>query len=343
MEIRLNLSYLQDWLRTNNLQPFIEEDSDFSKVLSWKGDGFPDNLIDKPYGYLTNVSRFNGDERDPFDATYYMNSLYKIGQYSLQPIVELAEWLQVLTGIKDLEGLRDIIDKFEVLASSSMVQCIRNYNYEVDEKKFSKTLKKWLKENSHNEGDELKKKGMFYKDDTMILLNHGQAFPVTLPKLVQLLHQYGADFKHVNNRKLFAYQPNIPLDIRDDIETIVDESNEEREERYQEAYTDDDDTADEYNHKNDKDVNNENNDDYDDDDANAIGIVENKSMTNLHGNENGSPWGNADGKIESNFTAGEQQGVAVRGGKQTSDLFTELSLPTTVAHKTWQDDSNPWA
>lgn len=343
MEIRLNLSYIQDWLRANNLQPFIEEDANFSTVLSWKGDGFPDSLVDKPIGYLSNVCRFDGDERNPLDATYYLNSLFKIGQYSLQPIVELAEWLQVLTGIRDLEALKDIMNKFEVVASSTMVQCIRNYHYEVDEKKFSKTLKKWLKENPNNEGSDMVNKGMFYKDDSKLEMNSGQAFPITLPKLVQLLHQYGADFKHVDNRKLMAYQPNIPLDIRDDIETLVDECNEEHEFDNEQYNNENHDDSDEDNEVNSEDENNNNNN------TSHINSTYDNDYDNsrLQSNTNGdvSIWSNTndDKDINENITTNLDQQDTDRGKNDTSDLFKELSMPSSLAKKTWQDDSNPWA
>lgn len=328
MEIRLNLSYIQDWLRTNNLQPFIDEDCNFSTVLSWKGDGFPDNIINKPIGYLSNVCRFDGNERNPMDATYYLNSLFKIGQYSLQPIVELAEWLQVLTGITDLEGLKDIMTKFEVISSSAMVQCIRNYHYEVDEKKFSKSLKKWLKENPNNEESYMSNRGMFYKDDKKMEMNSGQAFPVTLPTLVQLLHQYGADFKHVDNKKLKAYQPNILLEIRDDIETLVDENNAERE--YDDSQWNNDHREDESE---------------DSDEEVETNIQENATNTlneNSQVNPELSIWSTEDDTSGiGGSTVAEDQTGTERGGKETSDLFKDLSVPTTVARKTWEDD-NPW-
>lgn len=342
MEIRLNLSYIQDWLRANNLQPFIAEDADSSTLSTWKEDGFPDNVVAKPNGYLTNVCRYEGDKRNPMDSAYYLNPLFKIGQYSLQPIVELAEWLQVMTGIGDLEGLQDIINKFEVIASSTMVQCIRNYHYEVDEKKFSKTLKKWLKENSHNEGDEVTAKGMFYKGDTYLEMNCGQAFPVTLPRLVQLLHQYGADFKHVDNRKLIAYQPNIPLDMRDELETIVDESNEEHE--YSEGNWNNHDNKDyetENDHEEEEEGGKENGQLSEDDIGGNIlfGDRENAAAPNT---EN-SVWSNPGTNVANIDSTTNEEHATERGGKETSDLFRELSMPTTVARKTWQDDGNPWA
>jgi hypothetical protein len=323
METRLNLSYIQDWLRANNLQPFIEEDGNFDTVLSWKGDGFPDNLIDKPIGYLNNVCRFNGDERDPTDATYYLNPLFKIGQYSLQPVIELAEWLQVLTGIQTVEELEDIVEKFGVISSSTMVQCIRNYHYEIDEKKFSKSLKKWLKEHPYNENDNLEEKGMFYKDASKLVLNQGQAFPISLPRTVQLLHQYGADFKHVDEKRLMAYQPHIPLDIRDDIETIVDENNEPGQNTgLSKRFTDEEDEGDE-------------DEDYSNDYQSKQSGVENDSE-NAWGHQNQ----NEEGIEYRNITKEHEN---VHNGEKPSELFTELSVPTTAAHKTWQDDSNPWA
>lgn len=360
MEIRLNLSYIQDWLRSNNLQPFIEEDATFETVLSWKGDGFPDSVVDKPTGYLSNVCRFEGDERNPFDATYYLNPLYKIGQYSLQPIVELAEWLQVMTGIRDLESLKDIFSKFEILASSTMVQCIRNYHYEVDEKKFSKTLKKWLKENQHNESLDMVHKGMFYKDDSKLELNAGQAFPVTLPKLVQLLHQYGADFKHVDNKKLMAYQPYIPLEIRDELETMIDECNEEHE-YHRNSYTDDEQVNQNYSEP----------DDYENEESESASHLHSDRETSpsqLETNPDNSIWSDvndnattttasvaaatnttnntttfASSVVNTNSTVTSGNQGTERGGKETSDLFRELSMPGSLAKKPWQDDSNPWA
>ena len=343
MEIRLNLSYIQDWLRANNLQPFIEEDGDLNTALHWNGDRFPDTLADKAAGFFSNVCRYSGDARNPVDATYYMNSLYTIGEYSLEPIVELTEWLQVMSGIRDQDTLIDIIDTFDVLASSTMVQCIRNYHYEVDEKKFSKSLKKWLKENRHNENEtEYNNRGIYYMDDTRHSLNQGQAFPICLPKPLQLLHQYGADFKHVDNRKLLAYQPHVPLQIRDEVETIVDEDSQEREEVENGRYHAGDD---------------EDSEGEEEEAAAAEGHTSSKhssesfdrNISGAHASDYGhlrsddvDVWDTHPANSERPDT--EETAETVRGGQQT-ELFRDLTAPVSVARKTWQDEagSNPWA
>lgn len=223
MEIRLNMSYIEDWLRSNNFQPFIEKDGDINTVLLWKNGGFPDNISGSKSEWLQHVARYKGETMDPNDATFYYNPLFKIGHYTVQPILELTEWLQVLSSMSDEQNVIDIADNFEMLNHYQLVQCIRNYNYEVDEKKFSKSLKKWLKEFQITPSFDIT---MFHKSDskdTPLYLNALEVFPIALPNTVQLLHQYGADFDHIDKRMFVAYQPNIPLDVRDEIETIIEE------------------------------------------------------------------------------------------------------------------------
>ena len=315
MEIRLNLSYIQDWLRMNNLHPSPKDEKDTE---------FPDSLIGKSRGYLDGVCRYEGNERDPNDGDYYMNPLYNIGQFTLSPIIELAEWLQVLSGIQDLGSLQDVISNFEILSSSSMVESIRNYHYEVDEKKFSKSLKKWLKENPINNWGESKEsknmninmndKGIFLKEDKHdILLNYGQVFNVCLPQLTQLLHQYGADFTHVDEKKLRAYQPHIPLEIRDEIEIEGDREEDNYEDNYYEknAFVDENSTDDYENNT-------------EEEDHNAV-------------NENRSNEGH-EAVFPSEESVPEREKSAVLG----TELF-DLTAPESVARKAWNDTENPWA
>lgn len=321
MEIRLNLSHLEDWLRANNFQPFFDEDGNFNTLLSWKGDGFPDKLVEKPVGFLSNVCRYNGDRRSPTDATYYMNPLYQIGVYCLQPVIELTEWLQVMTVIQDLDSLQDILEKFEVLASSTIVQVIRNYHYEVEEKKFSKKLKKWLKENPHNEDlEEMKNKGVYYKDDTCLVLNQTFTFPLSLPNQVQLLHQYGADFKHIDNAKLLANQPHIPLDIRDQVETIVDENNDSNE-------------NDEY------EINNVTEESDDEIDIAATGQSASYEGDNATAENNS--FSNTGWESPSVRDLETDTDPVVSVSDDISNLFKNVTVPSMTARKTWEED-NPW-
>lgn len=223
MEIRLNMSYIEDWLRSNNFQPFIEKNGDINTVLHWKTLGFPDNLSGSRSEWLQHVARYKGDISDPNDATFYYNPLFKIGHYAVQPVLELTEWLQVLSSMSDEQSVIDIADNFEMLNHYQLVQCIRNYNYEVDEKRFSKSLKKWLKEFQITPSFDVT---MFHKNDSKdqpLYLNSLEVFLMVLPNTVQLLHQYGADFDHIDRRMFVAYQPNIPLEIRDEVETVIEE------------------------------------------------------------------------------------------------------------------------
>ncbi|VEU21584.1 DEKNAAC102230 [Brettanomyces naardenensis] len=215
LQIRLNLSYVQDWLRTNDLIPVKTGDVDF------KNHKYPDDVVIEATGVsIKGVARFRDDPTDPRDATFYFNSLFKIGKLVFAPTLQLLEWLQVMTGIHSVETLRDTLHNFSCLDSVQVLQSVKNYNYEVEEVKFRKELSKWLKTHPF---EAKRKKGMYYiSEKDKVFFNVGQAFPLALPGYLQLLHQYGVDLDGVDERKMRRYQPNLPVEVQDDLDNILD-------------------------------------------------------------------------------------------------------------------------
>ncbi|QPG73524.1 hypothetical protein FOA43_000835 [Brettanomyces nanus] len=300
MQIRLNLSYIQDWLRTNNIITTKTSDVNFHNSK------YPDDLFEGEQGVRINgVARFKGNSFDPSDATFYFNSLYKIGQVLLEPAIELLQWLQVMTAIKDLPSLKETLSDFGRLNSTQLVNCMKNYNYEVDEQKVSKELKKWLKTYPFEAKN---RRGLYYvSEKEKVFLNVGQAFPVALPGYLQLLHQYGVDLESVNEQKVKKYQPNLPVDVQDDLDNLVD--------KYGglEGLDEGVDTS-------------------------------NGGSTRAPVGTMGDPVGaigDSVGAMSDSVTAQKQ----FEDQSRASNLFKSLAVPGTIAHKTWttNEEQNPWS
>ncbi|GMF08105.1 unnamed protein product [Ambrosiozyma monospora] len=68
LQVRLNISYIQDWLRTNDLTPFRAPDFDFNDPK------YPDSIVHEKIS-LKNVARFGNNPKDPMDATFYYSSM----------------------------------------------------------------------------------------------------------------------------------------------------------------------------------------------------------------------------------------------------------------------------
>ncbi|GME83735.1 unnamed protein product [Ambrosiozyma monospora] len=299
LQVRLNISYIQDWLRTNDLTPFRAPDFDFNDPK------YPDSIVHEKIS-LKNVARFGNNPKDPMDATFYYSSLYKIGQHHLQPVVELLEWLQIMTGLKhDLTSFKETVNNFQTLNSTQILKSVKNYNYEVDESKFSSQLKSDLKKHPFDA-----KQPLFYTSLNKDFINTGQVFPVTLPNLIELLHQYGGDLKEYDLKKLKLYQPNLPIEIEDDLDDLYDRYGKEGE-----NYGDDD-----------------ANDTFQNSDDDGDDVV-----TKVGGTSSESP-----------IPAPEVN--AFTRDVENREYFSSIAVPSGIAQKTWvrgigtqEDNVNPWA
>lgn len=324
IQIRLNLSMIEDWLRSNNFKPYHSIDN-----YNQDYENYPNNLTSKDgitannenQIKINNVLKLTNDDKfkdDPNYLNFYFNSLFKIGKYHLLPSIEFLQWLQVMTSINDIQSLNDTISNFITLTPEHLLKSIKNYKYEIKEEKIKKEIKIELKNMVSRDTDNNKIYKLYFIDNKeKMFLNIGQKFSIILPNLIELLNQYGADIKSkYNPKKGRIHQPFLPLEIIDMIDEIYDQLNDnysrpEIKDRYfedEEGNYDDD--------ENDREV--------DDEESNRERVRDD------------------DGEVHKSITNNANNSTSEFAG---SEVFKKLQMPSSVVHKTWQSEegSNPWA
>lgn len=107
MQIRMNISVLEDWARTNNRQPEHYESGDM-----------------QAHGETT------------MDAA----------RRHLAPVIQLLQWLQCFSslGVDDLEALVDTLQQLKALTPQQLIHAANHYRAEVGEKGLPKSAMKYL-------------------------------------------------------------------------------------------------------------------------------------------------------------------------------------------------------
>lgn len=337
IQIRLNLSMIEDWLRSNNFKPYHSVDNynqDFENYPNnLTTDGVTDNnnsnSIDNSQIKINNVLKLTNENKfrdDPNYLNFYFNSLFKIGKYHLLPSIEYLQWLQVMTSISDIQSLTDTISNFITLTPEHLLKSIKNYKYEIKEEKIKKEIKTELKnmasrDHYHNNSNY---KLYFINNKEKMFLNIGQKFSIILPNLIELLNQYGADItSKYNPKKGRVHQPFLPLEIIDMIDEIYDQLNDNYSRpTIKDRYFEDEDGGDR--------------DDKEEEDRYGGG---------------GGDGDDEEGTNEARLDGGEvHRSITNNANNSTSEfagseIFKKLEMPSSVVHKTWQSEegSNPWA
>lgn len=220
IQIRLNISALEDWLRSHNYR--IYKPDTFGGLSSLLGEN-------KKSFALTNLLEENADNKDPHSLSFYYKSLYHIGKSHLQPTIELLQWLQVMSGLSDEESLINTINLFDALNYYQTFKLTNKlYRYEVDEKKIPKSLVQYLKRLMTEQGEnQVSKSHLHYMTQSNFLLkeeyiylNPNYVFAVALPNLNELIVNYGSGIGGVKVMRAKKYQPSLPVSVMDDVEEI---------------------------------------------------------------------------------------------------------------------------
>ncbi|ODV96945.1 hypothetical protein PACTADRAFT_48736 [Pachysolen tannophilus NRRL Y-2460] len=289
MQIRLNLSVIEDWLRTNDFKPDIVDPS------FMKDKEFPETIINKKIK-LNNVAKFNENINDPNDSTFYYNSLFKIGKHHLMPAVELLEWLQVMTSLADIKTLNKTLSSLITLNPIQLLKIVKTYRYEIEELKFPKELTFQLKQINDSKKFIIPSNLYFFnnsKSEDHLFLNPDHLFPVVLSNIQQLIKRYGSGLSGLDDKRSKEFQPLLPITIIDALDEIYDETGKD-------------------------------NDEYD----NGEGLM----GTSLDNDE-------ANHFDETPLGGGSSNDQNFKGG----DLFKEVQIPSSLAHKTWGEiEDNPW-
>ncbi|OTB11352.1 hypothetical protein K445DRAFT_68536 [Daldinia sp. EC12] len=218
MQIRMNVSVLEDWARSNNRQPEHYE---------------------------------HGDTVSSGETTM------EAARRHLAPVVQLLQWLQCFSSLDsdDLEALVGTLQQLKRLSPQQLIYAAKNYRLEIGEKGLPKSAMKYLdairKEaalrkdrrktassmpsvpstpirSTHN-GNNAETPGSITgtpnpdqdDDDDIpdgINLDPSLMLPFTLPTVTDMLISYGAGFGGVNRERERKYIPTIPPEYLDKLE-----------------------------------------------------------------------------------------------------------------------------
>ncbi|KAL6942007.1 hypothetical protein ACO0QE_003171 [Hanseniaspora vineae] len=213
MQIRLNLTMIQDWISANNI--VLTKPTNSIDVYMWEK--FPDTLILDSEIKLRNVLHVQHTNElsqtvltDEQNALFYYQALTKVSNFYFDKLFELLEWLQVMTTLKDEQSLKSTLLLINNLTITQLLRTVDKYRYEIDEPEFK--MKKVLK---HLQQDELQNLTVSSSSSEKQLYLPEREFPngLVLPTMIELLPFY-------NTSRDFI--PLLPLEIRDSIETIHD-------------------------------------------------------------------------------------------------------------------------
>ncbi|KAI1471559.1 uncharacterized protein F4812DRAFT_183708 [Daldinia caldariorum] len=218
MQIRMNVSVLEDWARSNNRQP-------------------------EHYEHGETVS--SGE------------TTMEAARRHLAPVVQLLQWLQCFSSLDsdDLEALVGTLQQLKRLSPQQLIYAAKNYRLEVGEKGLPKSAMKYLEAiqkeaalrrdrrktaspmpsapstpirstyNGHNAetpGSILGTPNPDQDDDDDmpdgINLDPSLMLPFTLPTVTDMLISYGAGFGGVNRERERKYIPTIPPEYLDRLE-----------------------------------------------------------------------------------------------------------------------------
>lgn len=222
IQIRLNISTIEDWLRSHNYKTFKPDHiGGLSELVN---DFKLTNLLDskelKP--------------KDPSKLLFYYNSIYHIGKIQLQPTIELLQYLQCMSLLRDEENFINTINQFEFLNYYQILKIIKNYKYEVDEEKLPKPIVNLVKRLISEQGEkQVERIKLNYMTQNKLLLkeyniyiNPNYIYPVALPNLTELINSYGAGLGGIKVLRGKKYQPSLPMTIMDDLDELLNRNQE---------------------------------------------------------------------------------------------------------------------
>ncbi|KAM9929240.1 hypothetical protein OXX59_001308 [Metschnikowia pulcherrima] len=222
IQIRLNISALEDWLRSHNFNAYKPDRIGGLETLLEQSNGLS--------GVNQSLLENKIERDDPHYLSFYYESLYHISKTQLLPTIELLQWLQVLTGLGDEEALINTVNEFESLNYHQFVKVSSKlYRYEVDEKKMPKALIQILKRLMAEQGEaqisrsklHYMTQSTFLSKEVYIYLNPNHIFGVALPNASELIANYGAGIGGVKILRARKYQPTLPISIMDDIDMLL--------------------------------------------------------------------------------------------------------------------------
>lgn len=315
VQIRLNISAIEDWLRTH-----------LGKAKSTERIGGVESLVaGTPMRLHSLLARDPHDKpgNDPKFLDFYYNSLYKVGKIQFNPVFELLLWLQVMLSFTDVELVTSTLDQFDDLNYYQVYKVMNKlYKYEVDEPKVAKSLREKVKQLQQAYGTaQVQQSLMHYMTQTTFLskeeyiyLNPNWIFDVSLPNLNELVAKYGVGIGGIRVLRGKKYQPLLPMELMDEVDDIIQENALLRVFNRGETVEDDDEQEEENNEDDEEQDDEEREENGDDDGETFHGHKLPHRKENFHGDE----------------------------------IFKKVEMPDSLIHRNWtlnvvsEFEENPW-
>lgn len=215
IQLRLNISVVEDWARSNDRTPELPQtDKELLKLFPYTL--LSDELVKT--ASLSGVAHYRGNVHDITDVAFYHTSLFSIVKVQMEPMFELLQWLQCLSHIQHEDEVVAMVKPFTKLTSGQLWRCMDKYRYEVDEEKVDKSVRRVIEIRAKK--DKSPVPGMQYSSKDMMTLNQDLQFPVVLPTVLELVDEYGAGIGGVHKERAILFQPFLPVEILDAIEEI---------------------------------------------------------------------------------------------------------------------------
>ncbi|CEP61556.1 uncharacterized protein LALA0_S03e05512g [Lachancea lanzarotensis] len=238
IQIKLNLSVIQDWIKNHDFKPSfpsLMDDFIFQK--------FPYTLIfnlgdidstSRPFE-LRNLTLYKPSDgsitNDMSNSLFFYQSFYQIARIHLEPCMQLLQWLQVATSLNDEESLDSTIQLLNKLTPLQLYKSVTKYRYELEENKFASNLRKKLSMTCKQ------------RDEVDVYFPEKALCSLALPTITELTESY------TQSDDSDELLPLLPLDIQDDVDEIHEQNmklrDQETKEFSQSRYEDDQSTVEE--------------------------------------------------------------------------------------------------
>lgn len=219
IQIRLNLSNLEAWIKNNDLivpKPNLIDDFMWERFpYTLVCDLGQLNLADPP---LRNVATYKPvKQEDPSNdvplvsqgsnSLFFYQPFHRIAQIHFEPVFELLQWLQVATTLTNDESLDATMKLLPALSPHQLLKAIDKYNYETEEHKFNSSLRRKL---SNSVKTQITNADPYLPERPTPLM--------ALPTIAELTDAYS---RGANSR---SFQPLLPIDIQDSVYEIHDDN-----------------------------------------------------------------------------------------------------------------------
>lgn len=209
VQIRLNLSTLESWVRNNDInvpRPKLIDDFIWERFPYTLIQDLGDIDLNNPTLHSITTFKALKDDTDKTitdetNSLFYYQTFHQIAFLHLGPVFEMLQWLQIFSSLDSEESLENTIKLLPQLTSTQLLKVVDKYNYEVNEHKFNSKLRKHLSKLS--KASTIKKT---YLEEKQIPL-------LCLPTVAELTDLFASDEDA---------QPFLPDDIQDAVYEIHD-------------------------------------------------------------------------------------------------------------------------